>query len=57
MSNFAICYAKISKKFRFCRIKQKNVELIVRFDINFVTVFVWLRFFYTQIQEKGGIQC
>lgn len=57
MSKFTICYMKISKKLKLCITKQKVVVLFVRFNMKFVTIFLWLRFFYIQNQEKGGIQC
>lgn len=52
MSNFAICYVKKSKKIKFCRIEQNNIEFIVQFNAVNATVFYGCNFFIPKIKKK-----
>ena len=54
MTKIPKCYAKKFKKINFCRNKQKDAELIVRFNTTFAAIFM-VAIFYIQNQEKGGI--
>lgn len=56
MTEIMKCYEKNFKKIKLCRIKQNNTEIFVQFNGTIATVFM-VAIFYTQNQEKGGIQC
>ena len=52
MSNFAICYVKKSKKIKFCRIEQNNIEFIVQFNTVNATVFYGCNFLYPKSRKR-----
>lgn len=56
MTKITKCYAKKFKKTKLCRIKQNNTEIFMQFNGIIATMFM-VAIFYTQNQEKGGIQC